>query len=115
MNRFIKRTLGAFIVVSVIAVAALSVAVYKNNKTTPSPTITELQSSLDNAVEWLYINQQSIMRDHNSALWWMLKEAADISGSNRLKVFYKKYKSNHLDKMPDNVWVIPPENRGAQK
>jgi len=105
MNRFIKRTLGAFIVLSVIVIAALAVAVYQNNKTTTSPTKTELQSSLDNAVEWLYINQQSIMRDHNSALWWMLKEAADISGSNRLKEFYQKYKSNHLDKMPDNVWT----------
>jgi len=105
MNRLIKRILGAFIVLFLIVIVAFAVAVYQNNKITTSPTIAELQSSLDDAIEWLYINQQSIIREHNTALWWMLKEATDISDNNRLRVFYQKYKSNYLDKKPDNVWT----------
>ncbi len=105
MNRFLKLTLRGFIALSIVVIAALVVAVYQNNKTTSSPTKTELQSSLDNAVEWLYINEQTIMRNHNPALWWMLKEAADISDRKRLKAFYQKYKSKHLDRTPDNLWT----------
>ena len=105
MNRFLKRSLRGFIVLSVIVIVALTVAVYQNNKITKSPTKIELQSSLDNAVEWLYINQKTIMHDHNSALWWMLKESADISDSKRLKAFYHKYKLNYLDRIPDNLWT----------
>ena len=105
MNRFVKLTLRGFVVLSLIVITVLVFAVYQNNETTTTPTKTELQLSLQNAVEWLYINEQTIMHNHNTALWWILKESADISDNKRLKAFYQKYKSNYLDKMPDNLWT----------
>lgn len=78
--------------------------VYNNNAEAEPATRKELQTSLDSAVEWLYDNKQTVTNIHNSALWWMIREASLITDNEELKQFYLDYKRANLDIRPRNVW-----------
>ena len=81
-----------------------AIGVYNNNVETTAPSNQEFQHSLSSAVSWLENNREKITKDHNSALWWMLKEASEISDNKQLKEFYLDYKQSFLDLIPRNIW-----------
>lgn len=44
-----------------------------------------IDSSFERALEWVYSNEEKIMRDHNPTLWWMLRQVAEATSDRRLK------------------------------
>lgn len=87
-----------------ITFSLVAFGIYKNNIETIYPSNHKLHNSLNLAITWLEDNQESLHKNHNSALWWMLKEASQQSNNNQLKSFYLKYKKSYLDIRPRNVW-----------
>ena len=71
----------------------LGTAIYQNNRSIESVTQHEMQQSYELATKWLSDNQDILEKDHNSILWWMLKQAAENTGNEFLLAFYKNYKN----------------------
>ncbi len=105
MKTFGKTLFGMLAAALIAGGIFIAYSLYQNNRDVDMPQAGELQSSLDRAVDWLHNNRQTIMQQHNPALWWMLKEASDIHPSPRLRDFYQQYKTAYLDKQRRNIWT----------
>ncbi len=89
----------------IIIIAAYGYAYYQNNKPVDAPSDARIQATFDKAVDWLDRNRSRILQEHNPALWWMIKEAADTSQDTRLASLFQQYKREHLDRTPSNIWT----------
>ncbi|MDH5612464.1 MAG: hypothetical protein OEY66_08420 [Gammaproteobacteria bacterium] len=78
---------------------------YENNKVIDWPTTFEIQRTFNQSIEWLVVNDLKNKNNHNSALWWMLKEASEISDDKKLTDIYQQYKKQYLDANSPNVWT----------
>jgi len=76
---------------------------WKNNQATEIPDRKLLSVSLEKATDWL-VNNDEILKDNNPILWWMLKQASEITGNPRLSDFFRQYKVQHLNNKPLNIW-----------
>lgn len=104
--KYALKILSAIILATVLlSLIFLGIGVYRNNVTVPEPTQEELTTAMNRVVDWLSTNEAKITRIHNSALWWMLKEASLISDNQRLQEIYRDYKYSYLDLKPNNVWT----------
>jgi len=100
----IKTLIFLFIFTIVTLLAAGAFNVSQNNRNIEWPDRQQIDFAFDQSIKWLQTNSSKIERQHNPALWWMLKEASDISTNNDLKKIYNNYKKNYLDKNPLNIW-----------
>jgi len=110
MLKQIKRALLKKLLVFLTFVFILSATYYAyqyyvNNKDAAWPEASEIQQTSYKSIEWLSSNYPTIKENHNSALWWMLKEASDISDNKQLSEIYQQYKSRYLDPNPANIWT----------
>ncbi len=71
----------------------------------PAVTPGELKHSFESSVRWLSDNKQRIFRTHNSALWWMIKEAEDLTDNPTLTSIYQQYRREQLQTRPRNLWT----------
>ena len=94
--------LFTFFVAIMLFTAAYNI--YQNNKAVKWPDNQQIDSALVKSIEWLQTNKSAIESDHNPALWWMLKEASEISDKTDLVEIYAHYKKSFLDKQSLNMW-----------
>lgn len=99
--RFLLRGLLAS-----IAILALSgtYLIWNNNQSVPSPHQAQLDTALENSIQWLLKHRQHILDDGNPMLWRMLQQAGDISGDERLKTLFTDYARRYIETSPNNIW-----------
>lgn len=102
--RIIKFTRNFTLMLLVLLVLLISFGIYNNNVEIEPPTKNELNIALNNAIKWLEVNEPAIVKNHNSALWWILREAYLELDNKRLEKLYLNYKHTFLDNVPRNVW-----------
>ena len=64
---------------------------WQNNRLTTVMDLEERLAVLENGIHWLEDNQQLILDQPNPMLWYMLKNAAEINGDQRLKALFSSY------------------------
>ncbi len=74
----------AFVTACVLTCMTVGVIWY-GNREVPEPTLAEKQQSLRRAVEWIRAHEASVLKNGNSALWWMVHTAAERTGDEYLK------------------------------
>jgi len=55
------------------------------------PSHEELQAALGRSIGWLEASRDSVLADRNSALWWMLKDSAVLTGDACLRDIVDAY------------------------
>ena len=101
----IKKLIGLGVFFFIIGVVYCFYEYSENNKITDWPSTSEIQQTYNRSIDWLVENNSKNKNNHNSALWWMLKEASDISNNKKLADVYLQYKSQYLDRVPPNIWT----------
>ncbi len=101
----LKKILGLIVLFFVAIVCYYAYASYENNKTANMPGPIAIEKAHARSVDWLASNYQRLKNIQNPALWWMLKEANDISNNQKLAEVYSQYKTGYLDKTQPNIWT----------
>ena len=99
MKTFISITALAF----TILLLSFFWQVWNNNRDIPPASSKDIALHFKRSIDWLEINYSNVENSRNPILWWMVKQAADISDNSRLKTIYSRYKQNHLDPNPPNL------------
>jgi len=99
--KFIFRILAAFIATLLLA---YGIAFYINNRGTAPVSDAKLKQSYERSVVWLVSHRESILREGNPILWWMLGESARINGDVRVQQLVAEYRRNFDRSDPYSVW-----------
>jgi len=78
--------------------------VWKNNASVTAPEPAELEATLENAIQWMEQNRDSVLTVGNPMLWYMIQQAADVSGDRRLQRLFTDYEQRYLKERHDNLW-----------
>lgn len=101
----LKKIFGLLVILMFIGVCYYAYAFYLNNKTASPPHPADIEKAYEKSVDWLVNNYPTLKHNHNPALWWMLKEATDISDNKKLAGVFAQYKADYLDTVPPNLWT----------
>lgn len=77
---------------------------WQNNRSIDAPSPQSISESLENGVNWLVNNRETILGRKNPMLWWFIKQSADINRDERLQALFSEYTRRYLDPYPRNVW-----------
>ncbi len=90
-----KTWMGGLAKAALAAVAVLASTaaggIWYLNRDVPEPTLAEKQQSYRRAVAWIQTNEASVLKDGNSALWWMVQSAAERTGDDYLKSLVQQW------------------------
>ncbi len=78
--------------------------VWKNNASVTAPEPAELEATLENAIQWMEQNRDSVLAVGNPMLWYMIQQAAEVSGDRRLHRLFTDYEQRYLKERHDNRW-----------
>lgn len=107
--RILLYGLGLFLLVPLLVYAAL---VWEHNRTLSPVTDTALALALENSIQWLERNEESILRQPNPMLWWMVQQSAQRTQDPRLDNLFQRYRRVVLEPSPSSPWQ-PLFNRNA--
>ncbi len=97
-----KASIFIIFVIAVLTSIYL-LAVYKNNEDINSIDKKTYKVHLEKSISWLQNNQQDILLEKNSMLWWMIYEANKLSHDSRLtsllQLYFKQY-----PKIKSTIW-----------
>lgn len=94
------------VLVSIIILTAICFflwQVWQNNRDIEPVKHTEIKQHFVKSVSWLETNYSSVENIQNPILWWMIKQAAEVSADSSLNSIYSIYKKQHLDTNPPNL------------
>lgn len=98
------------------ALTLYGAAYWNNNRPVPPPDPVALERAYEGGVGWLLQNRRRILAHPNPALWWMIGEAARISGDQRLGDLYVEFRAEYAAASPNNIWQVflaPERHRNA--
>lgn len=98
-----KKLFIAALLLTLVAAASFLWQVNKNNLDIEPVSQTVIEQHFAKSVSWLEANYSEIENTPNPILWWMIKQAATVSGNDILSNIYSRYKKQHLDKNPPNL------------
>jgi hypothetical protein len=78
--------------------------VWNNSRPAAAPSQQDIAASWEKSVSWLMNNREAILRDKNPALWWMVGQAAEVSGDTRLLALYGEFRSDYAANSVASVW-----------
>lgn len=98
-----------FLLLPVFALVALvawyAALLWVNNRAVQSPDRAVLAERLEHAIDWLTANVKAGESPAHPHLWWMIKQAADVSGNTRLVGFYRSNEPQLLHNRSLQVWL----------
>lgn len=98
----------ALLTLTLIALGSLSASYaglfYANNRDSAWPEQTRIQAAFAAGVGWLQAHREEILRQNNSALWWMVQQSAEHTRDPALLELFSDYRSRHLER-GRNVWL----------
>ncbi|HHJ34704.1 MAG TPA: hypothetical protein ENJ87_02965 [Gammaproteobacteria bacterium] len=98
------RTSLLFLLLSILVFTGLFFwQVSLNNRDEKSPSHAVLQTHFHRSVSWIGSSYAEIESIPNPILWWMIKQAAEVSHDTALEKIYSRYKKAHLDTQPPNI------------
>lgn len=93
-HKIILKTLITLFSIGIILYAYL---VYDNNRDIKEPSIQEYEQSLQKAINWVEKNQNEIIKENNSILWWFLSQSAKLTKNKSLESVVNKYLDQNKD------------------
>ena len=99
-----RKFLAGISLITVLIVLLYSYLVWKNNASVTALERTEIEATLENSIQWLEKNRDSVLDIGNPMLWYMVQQAADISGDQRLQRLFANYEQHHLQNRSANLW-----------
>lgn len=100
----IKKLVVTLLTVIALFAAGYGGLVWNNNRSVTAPSQQDISARWEKSISWLMNNRETILRDENPALWWMVGQAAQVSGDSRLQELYEEFRSNYVAKNPDSIW-----------
>ena len=100
-----KKIFYSLLLVFLLILGFLFWQVWQNNRSIDPVSATVLQQHFEDSVSWLDSSYSTVENTPNPILWWMINQAALTSNNATLKNIYSKYKTNHLDKNPPDLWT----------
>jgi hypothetical protein len=86
--------------------SVLGLALHLGNREVAPPTLPERQASLTQAIRWALSNEAFIASNGNLPLWWMLHEAAVLSGDGDLQALVARQDRRILGVLhPGDPWA----------
>lgn len=76
----------------------------QNNRSLSQPDLDTLAATLERGIVWLDSHDEEILGEANPMLWWMVREAAGLSGDRRLAELFARYDRRYLHRR-GNMWV----------
>lgn len=78
-----------------IVAAAYFYGVYQNNRDVPYPQQAQIQTSLEQSIQWLLGSETEVLAQPNPMLWWMLFEVHKLSADERIGELLEKYQQRY--------------------
>lgn len=78
--------------------------IWKNSASVTTPVQPELATALENSIQWLEQNRDSVLSASNPMLWYMVQQAANISSDQRLQRLFADYEQRYLKNRSTNLW-----------
>jgi hypothetical protein len=94
---FIKYAVLLFVI-------GLAAGLLNNNFGDSDYSKADTTASFTRSVDWLEANREQILQDHNSMLWWMLIQAAEVSNDARLNALVNEFKSRYANDYRSSMW-----------
>lgn len=79
-----SRIRRVFVITLLLLVTLLALTIGITNRPTTSPTLQERRDAYERAVGWMLKHREEVVADNNSALWWMVRSAAEVTRDPRL-------------------------------
>ncbi|MFQ5644218.1 MAG: hypothetical protein ACE5FQ_11055 [Thiogranum sp.] len=89
---------------AVLTVLLYGYLIWKNSVSVTTPGQAELETSLENSIQWVEQNRDAVLSNNNPMLWYMLQQAADITGDQRLQRLFADYEQRYLKNHSNNLW-----------
>lgn len=98
------KVLKGLLYIIILLILWLAYNVWDNNCCISEIDFSELKRSNEKAIVWLMDNEEKVVSQNNSMLWWMIKESARISGDVRLAGIFNKYLRNLNRERAGSPW-----------
>lgn len=100
-----RKTIIILVLIFIGPIILYTTSLWENNRSVQAPDKVELAASLDKAINWLEANMKENEEHKSPPLWWMIKQAAEVSGNRRLVSFYKKHEGKLLNTPSWYIWA----------
>ncbi len=99
-----RKLLGGIGFITALLVLLYGYLFWKNNASVTAPERAELEATLENSIQWLEHNRDSVLTSSNPMLWYMIQQAAGVSGDQRLQRLFADYEQRYLKNRSTNLW-----------
>lgn len=100
-----KKIVYSLLLIVLLSLGSFFWQVWQNNRNIDPVSASIIQQHFERSVSWLENSYSSVENTPNPILWWMINQAAVSSNNATLKDIYSKYKKDHLDKNPPDLWT----------
>lgn len=97
IRKFVKITI-LLLIISIASILGF------NNLGDTHISVNSADKSYRKGVDWLIDNEENISQEHNPMLWWMLLEAVNITGDQRLKALTDNYLKTNFRRYYETSW-----------
>ncbi len=100
-------------IVIVLLLLVYAYQAWENNRSVKMPDQAQIQHTLEKAIQWLDQNRDNVPAASNPPLWYMVQQAAEITGDQRLTSLFAAYMQRFLKNRANNVWrpLFNPDTR----
>jgi len=102
MRRILRWSLAGLLLLALLG----AYLAWDNNRPATMPEQSRLESALENSIQWLTDNRTSVLDNGNPMLWYMVEQAAELSGDQRLTDLFGTYRARYLEGRSGNIWRL---------
>ena len=108
----VKRFLAAFVALVILVVGVYSWQTWRNNRDVSPVERQQILASFEAAVGWFEDNREKILQTDNPALWWMVQQAANLTGDARLLELFDSYHERYNGAQRHSYWRLLFNKKG---
>lgn len=101
----LKKIIKLFFIMIGVLLLLPALFIAHNNFGDSNYTREELTAAFDQSINWLQQNNAVIQNDHNSMLWWMLRQAASEQNNATLNDVVAQYQANNAARYQNSPWA----------
>lgn len=104
MGSIMRKILVILVIIIIGFIAWYASLMWANNRATQAPYRAELSVSFKNAIHWLEAHENKLEKNINPPIWWMIKQASEVSNDSRLVSFYARNEERLLNTKSLYIW-----------